>query len=476
MQITSFVFFAFFAIVYIVLYILNKIVKTESKAIVISNWFLLIASYIFVAYADYKFAIVLVGLSLSTWFFARKKETTIIGVILAIIALAFFKYTNFFAESFARILGNDYVALNIILPLGISFYTFSAIGYLIDIRRDKMQSKDFLSVALYLAYFPKITSGPIQKNKDFFSQIDNKRTIGWNTFSIGIQIFMIGLFKKIVLADRLSVFVNQVYETPLAFGSGTVLLATLAYSLQIYFDFSGYSDMAIGVSKMIGIELPRNFNLPYLSHNVTEFWKRWHITLSNWLQEYVYISLGGNRKGKIKTYLNLVLTMLIGGLWHGANWTYIIWGFLHGIALVIHKVWMKLTKSGEKKHSTIGNIFAIIVTFLFINFCWIFFRAESIEKSFIIIRRIFSFKSGVSQPYMWFFIALIIFVITSVVAIIRSKDNKNNLKKLNVSFVNGYYPLVKLDSFWGLVLFFVLCGLILCWAYTGGSPFIYGTY
>ena len=476
MQITSFVFFGLLAIVYVLLYLINRVVKSNSKAVVASNCVLLVASYLFVVYADYRFAIVLAGLSISTWFFAKKKSTTMIGVVIAIMALAFFKYTNFFAESFARFLGKDFVALNIILPLGISFYTFSAIGYLLDVRRDKTDSKDLLSVALYLSYFPKITSGPIQRSKEFFSQIVGKRVIGWNTFSIGIQIFMIGLFKKIVLADRLSVFVNQVYETPLAFGSGTVFLATLAYSLQIYFDFSGYSDMAIGISKMIGIELPRNFNLPYLSHNVTEFWKRWHITLSSWLQEYVYISFGGNRKGTARTYLNLVLTLLIGGLWHGANWTYIMWGLLHGIALAVHKLWMKITKSPEKQHSTIGNILAIILTFLFTNLCWIFFRAESIEKAFVIIIRLIRFEAGVSQPYMWFFVAFIMLLTASFVALSRSKNNRSAIKKKNISFVEGYDPLVKRESFWGLVIFFVFCGLILCWAYTGGSPFIYGTY
>lgn len=476
MQITSFVFFGLFAIVFFVVYILNRIIKSENKVIVATNLVLLIASYIFVAYADYKFAIVLAGLTITTWFFAKKKSTTIFGVITAVLALAFFKYTNFFAESFMRIFGNDFVTIRIILPLGISFYTFSAIGYLIDVYRDKLDSKDFLSVALYLSYFPKITSGPIQKSKDFFSQIEKKRVIGWNTFSIGIQIFMFGLFKKIVLADRLSVFVNQVYETPLAFSSGTVFLATLSYSLQIYFDFSGYSDMAIGISKMLGIDLPRNFDIPYLSHNVTELWKRWHITLSSWLQEYIYISLGGNRKGTIRTYINLVLTMLIGGLWHGANWTYVIWGFLHGIALAIHKLWMKVTNSAEKKNTVTGKILSVIVTFLFTNLCWIFFRAESIGKALTIIQRILSFEQGISQPYMWFFVSSILLISAIIVALLKSKDNLSKISKRNISFVEGYYPLVKLESFWGLVIFFVFCGLILCWAYTGGSPFIYGTY
>lgn len=478
MQITSFVFFGLFALVYMILFLLNRFLRVDSKAVSASNWVLLCASLIFVAWADYRFAIILAALCLSTWFFAKQKKTTTIGIIFAIIALGIVKYANFFIESFSNLLGTDYKTLSIILPLGISFYTFSAISYLVDVKRGKIEAKDLKSVALFLAYFPKITSGPIQKSKDFFNQIEKKRAIGWVTFSPGIQIFMFGLFKKIVLADRLSVFVNQVYDTPLVFCSATVFLATTAYSLQIYFDFSGYSDMAIGISKMLGIDLPQNFNLPYLSHNVTELWKRWHITLSSWLQEYLYISLGGNRKGSIRTYLNLVLTMLIGGLWHGANWTYIFWGLLHGIALVVHKIWMKISKSPEKPHSVLSNIFSITVTFLFTNFCWVFFSAESIQKAFIILQRIFCFDAGVRQPYMWLFISIIILTIAVIFALLHSKkqQQQKNALKHNISTIAGYYPQVKLGSFWGLVAFFVFVGLILCLAYTGGSPFIYGNY
>ncbi len=478
MSMISFIFFGLVAVVFILLITVNKIFKDDRKAIKVANAILLVASYAFVIYADWKFAAVLAVLTLSTWFFAKKKSTGKYGIVVAVLALAFFKYTNFFIESFDKIFGIDYTALNIILPLGISFYTFSAISYIVDVSRNKIEPKNLSQVALYLAFFPKITSGPIQRSGDFFDQIEKKRNVGWNTFAPGIQIFVFGLFKKIVLADRLSVFVNQVYDTPLAFGSLTVLLATVAYSLQIYFDFSGYSDMAIGVSKILGIDLPRNFNLPYLAHNVTELWKRWHITLSSWLQDYIYISLGGNRKGKIRTYINLILTMVIGGIWHGANWTYIVWGLLHGIALAVHKVWMTLTGSSSKKHSTAANIVSICLTFLFTTFCWIFFRAESLSKALTIIKRIFSFKSGLEQPYMWFIIAAVILVIASVIAFVKTNKNPTQkpIKRTNVSMVDGYYPIVNLTTFWGLVAFFAFCGMLLCLAYTGGSPFIYGNY
>lgn len=392
------------------------------------------------------------------------------------MALGYFKYTNFFAESFANIFGNDYTALNIILPIGISFYSFSAIGYIFDVKRGKIESQGLFDVAVYLSFFPKLTSGPIQRSDDFFKQLQNNRVVGWSSFETGIQIFAFGLFKKLVLADHLSVFVNQVYETPQAFGSLTVFMATVAYSLQIYFDFSGYSDIAIGTARIIGFKLPRNFNLPYLSHNVTEFWKRWHITLSTWLQDYLYISLGGNRKGKIRTYINLIITMLIGGIWHGANWTFIIWGLLHGIALAVHKVYMNIFKTDKKRSSIIGGVISTLFTFVFVSFCWIFFRADSLTDALCIIKRIFSFAVGLEQPYMWLFVALLVLAISSAIAFKKTDLKKSNYKRMNISIVNGYYPLLDLTTIRGLTIFFVFLGLILCLAYTGGSPFIYGNY
>lgn len=476
MQMISFIFFGFVTIVYLLLYSLNKIIKDSKKSNCIANWILLATSYLFVAYADYRFALALAILTLSTWFFARNSKINIVGIIIALVMLSFFKYTNFFASSFASLLGNDFTVLNIILPIGISFYTFNAISYLVDVKREKLETRNLKDVALYLSFFPKLTSGPLQKSGDFFEQADRKREIGWNTFSLGIQVFMFGLFKKIVLADRLSVFVNQVYETPNAFGSLTVFIAAIAYSLQIYFDFSGYSDMAIGVARIIGFKLPRNFNLPYLAHNVTELWKRWHITLSSWLQEYLYISLGGNRKGKFRTYFNLVLTMVLGGIWHGANWSYLIWGLLHGIALAIHKAWVAITGSPGKKHSVMANVVSIVLTFMFTSFCWIFFRADSFNHAITIIRRIVSFESGIEQPYIWLFISIIVLFVCSMAALIKSKKLDVKIQKMNISFIEGYYPILDLTKFLNLVAFFVFCGLILCLAYTGGSPFIYGNY
>lgn len=477
MQIFSLAFICLTVLILGLIFLTNKLFTQDSRKVTVTKWILLIASYLFMGYADYRFCLILFVLTVICWLCAKKNSCVKYGIIAAVLSLAFFKYTNFFADSLSRLFAKgDFTALKIIMPLGISFYTFSAISYLADVYRGKVKAMPLLDVALYISFFPKITSGPIQRSADFAEQINRPRNISKDNFLIGAQIFCFGLFKKIVLSDRLSVLVEQVYQTPLAFDGITVWLAVLAYSLQIYLDFSGYSDMAVGAARMLDIQLPRNFNLPYLSHNVTELWKRWHISLSSWLQEYLYIPLGGSRKGTARAYLNLVLTMVIGGLWHGANWTFILWGALHGVALVVHKLWVKLTKSNEKSHSLPANLLSILVTFLFTSFCWIFFRADSIDKAFQIIGKLFYFGNGIVHLYIWVFAAIGIVLIASLVAVLGEKERALPPKRKNQSYANGYYPLLNLDKFWHLVLFFVFCGLIISLAYTGGSPFIYGTF
>ena len=476
MQFFTIAFFALVTVVFVAVKLGNTLIKESKTKNTFANAVILAASYVFVIYADYRFALALAVLTAATWFFAKKEKLILLGIVLAIVSLGFFKYTNFFIGSFAKLFGSDFTALNLIVPLGVSFYTFSAVSYLVDVKRKKIQPENLFNVALYLAFFLKLTSGPIQRSGEFFEQANSERKIGVHSFCKGSQIFVFGLFKKIVLADRLAVFVDQVYATPKAFGSLTVFFAVVAYSFQIYFDFSGYSDMAIGIAKIIGFDLPRNFNLPYLAHNVTELWKRWHISLSSWLMEYLYFPLGGSRKGKFRNYLNLVLTMVIGGIWHGANWTYVFWGLLHGLALAVHKIWMKLTNSDKKKPTIVGSVISIALTIIFTSFCWIFFRAESFDKAVGIISRMFSFSDGLEQPYLWLFISLAIYFAAVIFAAIKSRKTPVSQKKKNVSMINGYYPVLDLSKFWQLTLFFVFVGLTLVMAYTGGSPFIYGNY
>ena len=340
MNFVSIAFFVFFVIVLGLQLVLKKSWMRQAV--------LLIASYVFYGWWDWRFCFLMLGLTVVAFFTALglekrpgDKKIVAAGVIVPLAVLFFFKYMNFFVDSFCGAFGITAPgALAIILPVGISFYTFQSLSYTIDAWRGKVEiSHDFMKFALYIAFFPQLVAGPIVKAADFLPQLDEERRPTKRGLAGGLSIFFWGLLKKAVLADQLSPFVDAVFAAPNAYASVSVALAVLAYAMQIYFDFSGYSDMAIGCAKCMGYDLAKNFDLPYISKNVSEFWKRWHISLSSWLQQYLYISLGGNRKGRTRTYVNLMLTMLLGGLWHGAGVNFIIWGGLHGAALCVHQVW-----------------------------------------------------------------------------------------------------------------------------------------
>ncbi len=461
------VFGLFVAVVYLALYVIDRKIVDDGKAVKYSNDVLLVASLFFVVYSDWRCLIILLLMGFVTYWTAKNRKYIKAGIVFDIAVLAVFKYFNFFIESFPFI-------FRLIMPLGLSFFVFSSIGYLVDVYRGKMECMSLMESMLYLSYFPKFSSGPIMKSTDYLSQIRQRRHINYKGFEEGIEIFVFGLFKKVVLADRLAVFVDQVFSTQKAFGSLTIAFAVFSYSLQIYLDFSGYSDMAIGVSRMLGIKLPRNFNLPYLSNNVTEFWKRWHISLSEWLMNYLYIPLGGNRKGKVRTYINLMLTMMIGGLWHGSGLNFLIWGTLHGLALVVHKLWVNCTHSDKKEHGLLSRLVSTILTFVFVSFTWIFFRADSFSSAMDIIRGIFSFRDGLQQPYYWTFISIIFIGVATAVAVHESRGLDR--RKLNTCKVQGKYPLMDLSKFWNLVFFFVGCGLTIALFYADANPFIYGAF
>ncbi|MHB9291329.1 putative Peptidoglycan O-acetyltransferase [Hollandina sp. SP2] len=347
MTFSSISFFIFFSVIIFAM-LITKINMFSKQGL--RHTILLIASYIFYGWWDWRFCFLMFILTVVSYVSAiqldkqpANKSYLFLGVAVPLFILGIFKYFNFFISSFAGIFGiHNVSSLNIILPVGISFYTFQSLSYTIDVYRKKLKAeKSFIRLALYIAFFPQLVAGPIVRASDFLPQLNEKRNINLNNFKIGIQIFSFGLFKKIVIADWLSVFVDDVFRTPNAFHAISLILAVIAYSIQIYFDFSGYSDMAIGCAKCLGYDFVRNFNLPYISRNITEFWRRWHISLSSWLKEYLYIPLGGNRRGNIRTYINNMITMLLGGLWHGANWTFLAWGGAHGIMLCIHKIYKK---------------------------------------------------------------------------------------------------------------------------------------
>ena len=481
---SSIEFIVFFTIIIIAMLItkINIFAKKQLRHII-----LLIASFIFYGWWDWRFCFLMLGLITIAYFSAilidkkfNNKLCLIIGVVTPLAALGVFKYFNFFISSFMAVFRIQAAAsLNIILPVGISFYTFQSLSYTIDVYNKKMNvEKSFIKFALYIAFFPQLVAGPIVRASSFIPQLYEERNITLKNFSTGIQIFTFGLFKKIVIADRLSVFVDEVFRAPGAFHAISLIMAVIAYSIQIYFDFSGYSDMAIGCAKCLGYDFIRNFNMPYISRNVTEFWRRWHISLSSWLKDYLYIPLGGNRKGKVRTYINNMLTMLLGGLWHGANWTFVIWGGLHGIALVIHKMYIThrnkilpikndnvpYYKYGIKKN--ISYLVSIILTNIFICFCWIFFRMDNFSSAWLFISRIIFFKTGIIHIYSWLIFGFIIVLSGTLIAYRHCKKNK-------LMNVDGFYPLLDLSKILHLAIFLTIIGIILGIAYTGANPFIY---
>lgn len=471
MTFASLTFFIFFAIVLIILSITNiplveKIMGNNLN--MARHIFLLMASYVFYGWWNWKFCFLMLGVSVIAYLsgIIKSKVFTKISIIMVLFVLGIFKYYGFFVGSFCRLFDiQRHDAINIILPVGISFYTFQAISYIVDVYREDAEAEsNFINVALYISFFPQLVAGPIVRATDFMHQLKEKRNVSLKNLECGIQIFIFGLFKKMVLADRLAVFVDEVYVNPNMYNGITVILAIISYSMQIYFDFSGYSDMAIGAARCLGYDLPRNFNMPYISQNVSEFWKRWHISLSSWLKQYLYIPLGGNRKGKIRTYGNLLITMALGGLWHGANWTFVIWGILHGIALCIHKMWLVL--AGNKKAVSLGTkAVSCILTFIFVTLCWIFFRSDSLETAFLIFRRMFNMSEGVVHIYSYTIMAIVLTIICQFMAIMKSRGYEKS--------VSGYYMVLDLTKVWSLVIFFVAIGLTVGLAYTGASPFIY---
>jgi membrane bound O-acyl transferase MBOAT family protein len=398
---------------------------------------------------------------------SKTKKTLFVGGLTLMLVLGYFKYTNFFINGVNQAFGLDISTVKIILPLGLSFFTFSAFSYLADVYRGACKAeRDLLEFALYMALFTKITAGPIVRWLDFKPQIKEYRGIKLYALKQGVQIFAFGLFKKMVLADHLGVFVDDVFRTPRAFNTTTVILSAISYSLQIYLDFSGYSDMAIGLSKVIGFNYRANFNLPYISRGFSEFWERWHISLSQWFRDYLYIPLGGSRKGEVRTYNNLLVTMLVSGLWHGAGWTFILWGGLHGIA----SCFTRLIKKNNARFFY-GNLFykliSAMLTFILVTLFWTVFRADSIEHLQQYWKALFTLHGGINQPYTWTFVALICVFVATTVAILRSKIE-------NLEQIQSFYPILGLTKIWELVSFFTFVGLTILLGYYGNTAFIYG--
>ena len=370
-------------IIYVILFSLYFYYKSSGI------YFLLL---IFTATSDFLIARVMVR----TESRAGRRWLVALSVAVNLGMLGYFKYTNFLIEIANQMFGQGFLQFrNIFLPVGISFFVFQSMSYTIDVYRRQLQPlTNWFDYLFYLSFFPQLVAGPIVRARDFIPQIrQNPVVVTREMFGTGVFLILTGLFKKAIISDYISLnFVDRIFDEPLLYSGFECLAGIYGYALQIYCDFSGYSDMAIGIALLLGFRFPKNFDAPYKSATITEFWRRWHISLSSWLRDYLYISLGGNRKGRLRTYVNLLLTMLLGGLWHGAAVRFILWGALHGAALALHKVWLRVVPgakaTGAQMHGW-SRILGMLLTFHLVCFGWLMFRAESMQTVGLMLHQIF---------------------------------------------------------------------------------------
>lgn len=410
----SFQFIWLFPLIFIGYYLLSYLLseKFPERQRKISNALLLIVSYGLYAQTNMAYTLILLGVTLITYQFAlliersdtdkRKKHLIACGASLALLPLLVFKYYNFIVNTTQSFLESIHSTppilpgLNWAIPLGISFFTFQAVGYLMDVYYQRIKAEhNWWDYMLFVSFFPQIMSGPISKAKDLLPQIKTCRKFDATMATQGLKWFVWGLFLKVMMADRLGMYVDKVLDNYM-FNSGTsCLLAVVYYSFQIYGDFAGYSFMAMGVGKLMGFNLINNFQRPYLSTSITDFWRRWHISLSTWLKDYVYIPLGGSRCSKGRNYWNIFVTFLVSGIWHGANWTFVFWGILHGVFQIIEKMlgWQKCTTS-----SKLIRFSRILLTFVLVSIAWIFFRQPTISDAFGVIERILTEHGALFKP------------------------------------------------------------------------------
>ena len=470
MLFNSTTFFVFLIIIFVVFW------KTFKYSQRLGNLVLLAGSYIFYGWWDWRFLILIIISSATDFFIGSKihiskvkrnqKLLLAASVIINLGMLFFFKYFNFFIDSFKTLFfpfsaSGEWSTLNIILPVGISFYTFQTLSYTIDIYKGKIQpAKSVLTFFTFVAFFPQLVAGPIERASNLIPQFETKRSFTYSQGTSGLKLILWGLFKKMVIADQLAVIVNEVYSSPENFNGWGIILATFLFGFQIYCDFSGYSDIAIGTARLFGIELMTNFRTPYFSTSFRDFWHRWHISLSTWFRDYLYIPLGGNR-GKIQKWVrNIIVTFTISGLWHGASFTFLIWGFMHGIFLVAEHFISPVFRMNIK----LKNLTGFILTFVLVNFAWLFFRAENWNHLTILVDNIFSPKTSNFSSFTSLLtnssyltapgrMLLFVFPVFLLIEIILGKKDFNEILRNSPKYVRWgfYYVIILTILFFGVL-------------------------
>jgi alginate O-acetyltransferase complex protein AlgI len=400
-------------------------------------WLLLAASFTFYAYWNKQLALLVSATTVADFFIAlsldrltdprRRRLLLALSLVMNIGLLCYFKYTNFFLsslhEAFHHGDGSVFQPLKILLPVGISFYTFEAISYTLDVYWRRIRAERSLEhFMLFILFFPHLIAGPIVRGRDFLPQVARRKRWSWPRLHLGLQLFILGMFKKLAIADRMALYADPVFAQPEAFRSSALWLAALAYAIQIYCDFSGYSDMAIGCAHMLGYKLLPNFDMPYLSANAAEFWHRWHISLSTWLRDYLFIPLGGSRGGRWQTCRNLLITMTLGGLWHGASWCFILWGAAHGAWLSLHRLFRGWCEPRPRLRALLGSVpgrtLCVAGTFAGFLLTWVLFRATTLSKARTMLRGMLLERGGSRLPLtpMCLVLAVIVVVVCHLLA------------------------------------------------------------
>jgi len=458
---STFEFFVFFAALLGLLAISPK--RLRSHVLLIASWW-------FYAAWEPRFLLLILFVSgvgyvcgIAIWMHRanRIKSLRIMwaGIAAMLAVLAYFKYTNFLLDSVVPLFGLNGTDFhqNIVLPVGLSFFTFQVISYLVDVYREEIEpSRSLREFCLYVAFFPQLVAGPIVRARDFLPQLQHHITLNYEYLYLGAQVFALGFVQKIFIADRLADFIDPVFANPGVFDAATLWLGLLAYSVQIFCDFSGYSHMAIGIALILGFRLPENFRMPYLAVSIAEFWHRWHVSLSTWLRDYLYIPLGGSRCSEPRVYANLIITMLLGGLWHGASWNFVIWGGMHGIALALHRVWR-----GEGFNMPLWLAWPLC--FLFVLLTWVPFRCHDFAQTM-------NFYAGMlsSGGLQWIApqVVILLLIVTLVHVYMAWKRH----------LVSNWYQAWPETDARQMLHAAVWCGLILTlliWSPLNSSPFIY---